>query len=444
MRSGLPTLYVLLLSLIVSLRVKADSASQYGMGGTGTARVGSLTAEASNPWAAFYNPALLARLYAQQMAVSSAVGKTSFDRFESIRVQGGRYRTAGRQSDRFEKYQLPDATLEEWSVSWSYPFSLSPLSKRQAGLGFCLSGPFTRVRQLSADTPDAFQPLRYGPQDKQLRAVVSGGVEIIPEQLYLGAGFSFYLNAVGNGEALLLADNPAGRLQMDVSLNSHAVVGVFVQQKQHSMGFVFRQGINPTFTQRLSGRVELGDGIESLDLPFLMQATLYGEPHRLEADWQYKWDGGTISVGAVYALWKTYEPPFLNVRSVLRGGREVGTDVPEMAFHNTFSPRVSLSTQLWGGPWRVLWGYRFEPSPVPDTQLRGVANLVDSATHVVGAGLTYSWLRAQAPVEIGLHGQMRFLHSRTVTKEDGQAVGAPGYTLGGRGYYLGLSLSAPL
>jgi hypothetical protein len=434
----------LLFFATLTLSAHATQDSTYGLGGATTGRVSAVTAELDNPFAALYNPGLLAAQRQSSFMFTTALTGSSYEAFPEIVVDSPQFRTDSANL-RIEKYQLPSNSPVLWTLGFTLPFSLPPYMNRRAGIGITLSGPYSKLRSFASSTPYDFVSLRYGTSDSQFKGTVSGGVEIIPRTLYLGGGISLYITAAGAADAVLFNSNPTGRLNLDVGLNTAALAGFYSEIDENSFGLVYRQAINPTFEQKFAGGVGVTSNTSSLMVPLTLKTSLYYEPHSFDFDWQRDFGILKASAGISYQLWSGYQPSFLVIQTTDANHQAQTTLLPQIPFRNTWNPRVSfdipfLQRRLW-----ISTGYQYRPTPVID--ISGPGNILDSSAHVVGLSARYYLPMNPVlplPLTFGIFGQVHFLESRKIIKNDPTFVGAPNYTFAGNAYTCGVSVQAEL
>jgi len=431
---------ILILNLVLILNPASGSQDQaYGLGDRSAGRVGSVTADAANPYAALYNPALLAAQQYPTFAFSTASAVASFAPLRNVRLAT----SEGRAGESGE-FKLPDSHLTLWSAGYATAFDMPRWMERRGGFGLALSGPYQTLRTYSASTPQDFFPLRYGTSDAQFKATLSGAVEVIPEYLMFGAGVSLYIVTGGNAEVAVTGDNPSGRLALDVGLRAAPVAGLYFENGGTGASLVFREAIDPVFQQSFTGTVPVaGDTV--VKQPVLVRTSLYYEPRLLEGDLQHNFGFATISAGIAYQQWTSWKAAFLTAEVPDSSGNTHRTQVPSIGMRDTWSPRVSFEVPLVGERLSFAAGYQFRPSPVKDVS--GAANPLDTDIHVVGASFHHhlgevEWL----PFELnwGLYAQYHWMKNRTVNKASGADVGAPGYSVQGHAYAFGVTVGADL
>lgn len=443
LRAGIPKLQKLLI-ILIALLARHGLASQdqaYGLGDRSAGRVGSVTAEPGNAYAALYNPALLTAQPNSVFAFSTASAVASFAPLRGVRLasagSGGR---AGEPGD----FRLPDSRLSLWAVGYGTSFDMPSWLDRRGGFGFTLSGPFEKLRTYNASTPQDFFPLRYGTSDAQFKATASAAVEILPNTLSFGAGVSLYIVTGGSAELAVSGENPTGRMALDVGLRATPLMGLYFEEGATGASLVYREAIDPVFQQAFTGTVPLG-GDTVLKQPVLVKTSLYYEPRLLEGDLQHNFGVAKLSVGVTLQQWTKWKPAFLMAEVPDSSGEVHRTATPTIGLKDTWSPRASVEVPLIGQTLVFAAGYQFRPSPV--VNVSGAANPLDTDVHVVGTSFRHSlgeveWL----PFDLtwGLYAQYHWMKNRTVTKTSGAEVGSPGYTVQGRAYTFGISLGADL
>ncbi len=424
----------------------ATQAETYGLGGSTTSRVSGVTADDQNPFAALYNPALMAAQKRSLFSLSSLGSQSNYSTFSNVLVDSAKYRTRD-GAQRVDDFTIPGSDASLWAIGFTYPFSLPKYLGRRAGLGLVASGPFGKLRSFSSGTPYEFTPLRYGTADRQFKATASLGSEVIPEHLYWGAGLSFYITAAGAASADIVTINPTGRLNLDVGMNSSLVAGLYGKSSlwglNQAWSLVFHQAATPTFDQRFDGTVQVAGA--SIVVPLLLHTALYYEPQTIESDWQVDFGLLVASIGVSYQRWSSFEPSFLTIQSPDAQGQMQSTSIPNIPFSDTLNPRLSIDVPLIRNRFYASTGYEYRPSPMKD--LSGPANLVDSNTHVLGLGLRLRVPDNEVipiPVTVSLYGQYQWIASRHIEKSDPTYIGNPGYDFSGNAYTYGVSLQADL
>jgi len=442
------TRLLIFIGLFLANSLYATQDQTYGLGGRTSGRVSGVTAEIENPFAALSNPAIVAAQPKPLFSFSAGQAATRYQALGPILVDSPQYRTRD-SMPRFENYQPAEASWGLWSLGFTFPFRLPAYLDRRAGLGLTLSGPFGKIRSFQSGTPYDFTSLRYGTSDSQFKATIATGVEILPDRLYLGAGLSLFITAAGAADAYLVTDNPTGRFNLDVGLNTAGVAGLYgkfdLAGRPQNWGLVYRQAIHPTLQQSFEGRVQVMREAGPLRVPVLLSTTLYYEPHLFDFEWQTRLGPAKVALGVSWQLWSKYEPSYIVVETPDADQTTRRTQTPPLDLKNTLNPRISAEAPLFSERWIVSAGYQFRPSPLTD--LSGPTNLMDSDTHVAGLSLSYVLGESAVlplPLTLTAYGQYHFIQSRKVNKSQADFIGAPGYNFAGNAYTYGLTLETAL
>lgn len=418
----------------------ASQAQNYGLGGPSSGRVGSVAAETDNPFAAIYNPALSAAQEKSLFGLSTGFAEAAYDTLSQVRVKSAHHAS---DYGAVQDYRVPKTHLSLWAIGCSLPFRAPLLDNRRAGFGLVASGPYDKLRSFSAATPDDFYTLRYGTSDAQFKGTFSLALELLKDQLFVGAGLSLYITTAGVVDMAVVSTNPTGRMALDVQFNSAAVAGFFFKKDRLQLGLVYRQKIDPSFRQLFNGRVQV-ENQDVLAQPVLVESSLYYEPETVEAEVQHNFRILKASIGLAYQAWRDYKPSFLMAETIGSDSVVRRTQSSSLAMRNVLSPRVSATVPV-GSMVDVAAGYQFRPSPVAD--ISGPSNPLDSDVHVVGLSIQHhlpAWGWLPLGMSWGLYGQYHWMPERPVVKSDAASVGAPGFRVSGRAYNYGVFLQGQL
>jgi 16S rRNA (adenine1518-N6/adenine1519-N6)-dimethyltransferase len=427
--------------LFFSLSLNALQDQTFGLGGSSSARVGSVAASKDNTFSSLYNPALLSQASQTQFQITSYYSSLFIDPIQNVLIDSEKFKTQEGLNTQGNANNL-QANAFLWSLGFQMPFELFA---QKAGFGFVLSGPFDRIRSFKSNSPYDFSLLRYGNAEQQFKGTMGLGLEIIPEMLSIGVSSSLFITGAGSAEADLISSNPVGRWNHDVGFNTTFNAGLFFQQNHFRAGLAFRQEISPRFDYDFTGKVEVLNGTRTLNQPFSLSTYLYFEPQIWDLDFEYDFEGYLFSVGTSFQRWSGYEPSFLMVSSVNSANEPISTKVSKVHLNDTLNPKVSISKPLYQEDYLFSVGYQFRPTPLGSQNSE--FNFVDASTHAFGLGLTKKLYIVEfiaSPLWVSLFGQFHFLANSTVTKNDASYIGSPGYSVSGRGYSLGLSLQTKL
>jgi hypothetical protein len=433
----------LLLFHLLMINSWASQDVLFGLGGRTTGRTGAVIAETENAYAALYNPALIAAQSKGQFSIGTMGTSVQYSTHGEGLIDSTRYRTLDGEN-RSGAIQIPNQNSILWSLGYSQPLAIPFWREHRSGIGISLSGPFDKLRRYSSSSAFDFGPLRFGTSDGQFKATTSTSLELLKEKLFLGGGINIYMSSSGVSETTSGGENPSGRMIMDVGLNTAAVFGLYAKQGFFSGAAVYRQAINPTFSQKILPRFAL-NGRESPMPSVQIDSSFYYEPALFETEAQFDL-GGLVLVGGIsYQWWSGYKPSYLNISSQDANGKNRSSIPPEYVVKDTWNPRVALEKTFWKGNSKISAGYQYRPTPVAD--LSGSGNLIDSTAHIVGLSFEQHLFSNQflfSDIRVALSAQYQWMPERTVVKSSSEYIGAPGYSFSGKTWVYGLSIHAQL
>lgn len=434
-------IFGLLVVLCLCTPALAQHDQTYGLDGTTSGRVSSVTAEPSNPFAALLNPALLAASAEKRFSFSVSWVRTELKNPSGVLLDSRKYRTRD-GDDRNGDAALTQTRTSLWAAGYRHPFSLGFWPGHRAGVGLALSGPMGNARRWVALSPYDFSPLRYGAADTQFKGTFGAALELIPGRLFLGGGLSLYMTSSGVAEASLTTENPSSRMVMDIGFNTAGIVGLYSSFGSWGSALVYRAAVNPVFYQKFVGIADVG-GMDVANQPAEVQGSLYFEPAVFEWDVQKNWALASASIGVGWQNWAGYQPRYMALSTRDASGRNLSTLPINVPMRSTWNPRASFEWRGWPS-WKIGAGYQFRPTAVAD--LSGIGNLMDTDTHV--AGLSFQRDLGNPlffnGLSLTLHGQAHFLKPRTVVKAAADSIGAPGYTIAGQVWVIGATLTSQL
>lgn len=432
------SLWILLGVGATSLSWGASQAHTYGLDASSAGRAGSVTAEASNPHAALYNPALLGTVTQSALTFSTLLTQVSVNPIGPVILPESQ-----RNSDTpvSGTVSVPQLSQTRWALGLTLPITLKKLS-RKVGFGFSASGPYEKLRSFNAYAPDDFYTARYGTADGQLKGTTSLGIELISNHLFFGAGLSLFLSGAGTAETTL-SDTPTSRMNLDVVLQSAPVVGFYGKWDAFASALTYHQSIHPQLEQAMKARIQILKNT-SIQQPLSMRGSLYYEPEMLEWEVQNRWNRLGVSAGLSYQLWNGYQAPILITETQDAAGARYQTQDSGVIARNTWNPRVSFNYEF-SPKWSTSVGYQLRPTPFTD--LSGPSNLLDSNTHILGASIRTQWVENglfDGPLGLGVFGQLHHFERRTLPKPDASRAGYPEVQFSGNALLVGVSAEVPL
>ncbi|MBY0369504.1 hypothetical protein K2X33_02385 [bacterium] len=437
MRIGFYILGLGFLFSATSLHAMTDQT--YGLGGMTSGRVSSVTSETENPFTAVLNPGLIAAIPEKRFGFAMNWVHAQMDNPTNVLLDSQEYRTRTGQL-RSGTANIPEVTNTLWAAGYTQPFRLPFWKDHRSGFGFSVSGPIKEFRRWLALSPYDFTNLRYGNSDVQFKGSLGLGLELIPNHLYIGGSLAVFLTSAGVSEMDLGSSNSLGRMMMDVGFNSATIFGMYGNFGKTGASLVYRQSVRPVFLQRIDGTLDL-NGSPVANQPVTVKSTLYYEPMIVEMDLQRNFDDFVLSAGVAFQQWSQYEPSYLRVATKDASGVERVTKPPFTQFRDTWNPRVSLEWRGLRGL-RFGTGYQLRPTPVVDISTMG--NIIDTDVHVLGLSAAVDLGRNEFfnNMLLAMHGQYHFMAPRQVVKADPDFIGAPGFTVSGRAWSVGASISS--
>lgn len=416
---------VVLGALLGAAEARANPLDMYGFGPRGASLAGAVGADVSDVYAAYYNPAGLARLRGLRIDLG-------------YQYASPRLRTDGRDNDVDPSRGVIGGIAAPGRV-FGVPFAV--------GVAFHI--PDERLSQVR--TPLQSQPRweLYGVRLQRL--YIAAALAISPVRwLRLAGGVAFMASTSGGVEVSgrISATNPSTTalthaVDADLTAVRYAQFGAQADLGRGvSLGVTFRDEfrLDVGLDASLRGQITVGpaDNPRSLAIPgayALRSRTITAfQPRQvaMSAAWQItrRWRAG---VDLTWNQWSRYEDPTaaldvsldLDIPAGLGVARPVvpaPTARVALRFHDTLTPRVGISYDAPVGPHTIALraGYFWDPSPVPEQT--GATTLIDCDRHVVslGVGATLRRLGAVLPgsLSIDAFAAVQLLTDRPTRKLD--------------------------
>lgn len=150
----------------------------------------------------------------------------------------------------------------------------------------------------------------------------------------------------------------------------------------------------------------------------LMEVTSTFSPQQfaLGVEWEIspKW---SVAADLTWSDWSEYVGPysFLTVQPETTSGVSV-TPHPRVNASDTWTPSLGVEFRP-SAAWTIRAGYRFRPSPISEQD--GSTNLIDSAAHLVSAGVAH---RLSRTVLLESYVQLHLLAGQSVRERDASAT----------------------
>jgi long-subunit fatty acid transport protein len=377
------------LGLGLAAPARANPADMFGFGARGAAMGNAQVAAANDGTAAYYNPALLARLD----DIGIDVGYQAA--LPTLRVDGG------------DTHTDPSRGFD---IDLVVP---GRIGGARLAIGACLFLPdqqITRLRSSSAEQP-RFILYDNLPQRLVLAAVAAVS---LGDRLQVGGGISYMSSTKGTVQLSGLLGFPRPEdsnlaLAIDVDLLTirYPVAGVSYRALPWlDLGFSYRGGFYLTVDLAFSVHGDVGEpGMPPvvtnghLDLEAVTQDLF--QPAQYTAGFDARLTPRLqLAFDLTYKRWSAFQNPSAHITFDLDVGQfndlvdiPPFPPLPEPNFHDIAVPRVGVEWLAADSPqrrWFGRAGYVYEPSPAPEQV--GESNFIDNDKHTVsiGAGLELS------------------------------------------------------
>ncbi len=465
-----------MLSLVSAATVEASNfADTYGYSATGIAMGNSITAVVSDWSSVFYNIAGLGRTksdkeksYSADITHKSTVltlnDKTSKKESsaEKHSVQGQNSEDLVNQVSLSMLYTQPrfaininregvkgDENLQfgmfiiGLAIDINKVYALPKfISSARFGLGLSSlsDGYASRINDIDLKTHNF---LRYGREAQ--KAVIIAGVGFGFLNDAFGIGFGANMNFKGEGKVLVSdvqvgpsEQTPESQSRTDLKAAPAAVAGIYVSPGKFTrllegleIGACYRQEsymeLYPfqTSTTMLVGGMEM-----SMNMSIFENYT----PHIVVFGLGYTRGNWTLTLAVEYQMWSKYK--FSRTIEIVYADAvsRLGEDYKLPKFNDIIIPRGGISYNI--SSWiSIMGGYYYQPSFIPDSEMKGRLNLLDNSLHAVALGLKISVPRLGGmggPLTIILSGQYQYLVEREVIKRNPDPTWNPNYTYGGQ------------
>jgi len=318
------------------------------------------------------------------------------------------------------------------------------------GLSSLADGYASRMNDIDLKTHNF---LRYGREAQKAVIIAGVGFGFLNDAFGVGAGAN--MNFKGEGKVLISnvqvgpsEQTPEGQSKTDLKAAPAIVAGMYVSPGKLvpvleglDIGAAYRQEsymeLYPfqTSTTMLVGGMEM-----SMNMAIFENYT----PHIITGGIAYTRWGLTVALAVEYQMWSRYvfSKAIEIVYGALSDPANAGTygitypeDYTLPKFRDIIIPRLGVSYDVFR--WlTVMGGYYYQPSFIPEDQMKGKLNLLDNDIHVGSLGVRFGVPRMGGmggPLDVILCGQFQYLVEREVVKDHPDSYN-PNYTYGGMGY----------
>jgi len=377
---------------------RANSADIFGVGSKGSGMGDAVTALASGPTAAFYNPAGIANEDRAQFHFSS----TAYQGWLKVRS---------------ETHQIENPY--EFAVGLTVAFPFKGRLQHKIWLGLLLTAhPDILARVISHLPTDPFYPY-FDNRSQRLVLIPAVAFRLLDSakrgRLTLGVGANVFAGLQG----VIIGEEGASRsLEARVSEGLSGIVrmvaGLRYAWRWLNVGFAYRQQFSMPFKTDSFNFVAGGDLNLNVDAEGLFS------PHILVLGFAVT-PTKKLSLGldVSYALWSLFRGPYVRVSSVLPLVGDLVGDTPRIDFKDTVAVRVGVEYRV-ALPRKLVMplraGFGVETSPVPDQP--GRTNLLDGHKLIFSFGGGFDLGRMlKRRVWVDLHLRVHVLVPRTFRKK---------------------------
>jgi hypothetical protein len=364
--------------LTAASAARASAFEVYGFGPAGVADVNARAARADDGTAAFYNPGGLGLGQGVRLELSPTLGVSALE------AQG-------------EALPLESPFGLALAFDATVPFEGALEDRIRFGFGgYFLTGGALRLISRAGDAP--FFPY-YDNRTQRLVAIPAIAVRIVPG-LAIGAGCNVLAGVSGPADVQPGASGaPEPRIDEEVTSVLAANLGARFDPTPHArFAFTYRQRF--AIESSIPTTAEVG-GVP-LDVDVDVRQALF-DPDTFVVASSFDIGRATLEIDVSYAVWSTYDGPFVAVHAELPGVN-ISSKNPEPFWRDVVSARAAGSYRVSAGERADLVlraGAGFEPSMLESNVGQGRSNLVDSDKVLVGLGASLT-LRDVLPVTVRL------------------------------------------
>jgi long-subunit fatty acid transport protein len=297
-------------------------------------------------------------------------------------------------------------------------------------LGIIFIAPVQRLFEV--ETPDDFQPSYSMYTTDMQRLVPSVSLAMaLTDNFSIGIeGNVYVVSGVSSHQTLPAGGNSTSDYAMDVRTGIAPEAGVYwAITPQISTGFSYRGKEDYRSQINVDATISL---LGPNDLLFTNNASLDYDPDMFLTGVTYKDDShNTYALAAKLELWNGFSGGAVQMNFQGSYTGSFSQTLPSTPFHNTLSGHFGYQHEFSHS--QIRGGYAYVPTPVPDPNQYQYSNILDANKHELYAGWGYKWDKTilDGTLALDLVGFVDYLVPINVTKNDSQAIGYPGYSIGG-------------
>ncbi|MBL7717146.1 MAG: hypothetical protein JNL01_16905 [Bdellovibrionales bacterium] len=312
------------------------------------------------------------------------------------------------------------------------------------------------LQMFYSDSGEAYVPEYILHRSRTQRPQIAlGAARSLSSSFSVGFGGQVAYSLTGNGNVLLSqsGSNPSAmRFSASMKPLLQPYVGAaWEPSAKLATGLVFRFPRTSDINFTLNSGARVLGSLGALDFNLKAAAAMSYDPMSIELAQTLKLTDTLTTIAQLdVQFWDKFEPSAMNIECSSNCIVVVNPSKnPAFDFRNIVIPRLGLE---WKRPkWTFRSGYAYRPGIIAQGALSGAGNLLDPSRHTISAGAGFTgakFLEFDAPYTLDFHVQYQSLVSEKVTKTSGNEVGAagskigsPGYTVGGKLFGAGLSLT---
>jgi hypothetical protein len=424
---------VLFILLFLSLQAFANFGEAIS-GGPLTMGIGNqANPYVENPESHFYHPSQATSF--KNASVSLSVSSTEF-KFEPIKNIVTQNDTNSQSGE-----SLGSVPNDYERISMGQFHAVIPLNYKEHRffIGASIFTPLLYIAKFDSGSPDLPEYVMYRSRVRRLDGLVSVGTKINDISFALGSRFGFKLEADLEANASLNGTSfgSSARAKANILPKLGLVGSVNYAKKSHQLSATILQGMEMTAEATVTGQTT--DPRIIFDLA--SSSLAYFEPHQVRIS--YSWESPerlfSLFLNSNYMLWSGFGPPTLKLTqeaSVLSSN-----NFEKIVTKNTFNNSLGAMVRL--GRYQILSGVSHYQSPL-DSDFSGSGNTIDSDVTSYHLGIT----RSIGKLSLIFSTQLKQLKNQTVLKtsgqengNNGQKIGAPGFTIGGDIININLGVS---
>ncbi len=336
--------------------------------------------------------------------------------------------------------------LEDLTAIPNYSNSLKPIwelyltkstkdfwEQRNIGVGFWTSSPLGNIQNSRLFSPDEVYFLRYYNSDSVFRFSVLGGLELIPQKVFLGLGTSLYFLSSGT-TSVLISSNPQGELALNTLIANSFSGGIIYKSHPFVFGLSYIDEIDSKLSQTVQSSINLS-GSELETYPLHFEGSIFYEPAKFIFLFEYFFKHFRLGSAIFYEFWKDYKSRFLKAEFLENNDNIYNTKIPSLAFNNVLSLSILYNIPLINNKLSLFGHYSYKPTPISKNEM----NVIDSDSHVFCLGFEnylMNYLRLRFLGELNIISKRHFYKISDKYLWD--------FNFGGLAYKLGFSVLVTL